>query len=133
MTPCMTTPPWFLKLQTHVRLATLLIFQIADIVDADNVFPGIVTPSKAASILRRSEKTHSESYVLARIDLILKTAVNPRHLPVGRRFATLRCADLALRRNAGHLQIAAGHHRVEAAKKCGLKVADVFVGEFDDN
>lgn len=32
----------------------------------------------------------------------------------------------------GHVQIGAGHHRVKAALKAGIKVADVFVGDLDD-
>src|SRR4051812_47734699 len=30
------------------------------------------------------------------------------------------------------IQIAAGHHRIEAAKRAGIKTADLFVGKFDD-
>ena len=30
------------------------------------------------------------------------------------------------------VQIAAGHHRIEAAKMAGIEIADVFIGEMDD-
>jgi ParB-like chromosome segregation protein Spo0J len=32
----------------------------------------------------------------------------------------------------GYLEIAAGHHRIEAAIQAGFKEADVFIGDFDD-
>ena len=32
----------------------------------------------------------------------------------------------------GDIQIGAGHHRIEAAKKLGMKTADLFIGDLDD-
>lgn len=32
----------------------------------------------------------------------------------------------------GEIQIGAGHHRIDAAMKAGIKTADLFVGRFDD-
>ncbi len=40
--------------------------------------------------------------------------------------------DSELRRHNGAFQIAAGHHRVKAAIAAGLKTADLFVGDIDD-
>ena len=39
---------------------------------------------------------------------------------------------IVCRRSNGHIEIAAGHHRVQAALAAGINVADVFVGELDD-
>jgi ParB-like chromosome segregation protein Spo0J len=39
---------------------------------------------------------------------------------------------IVCRRVNGDIQIGAGHHRVEAAKKAGIEIADVFIGDFDD-
>jgi ParB-like chromosome segregation protein Spo0J len=36
------------------------------------------------------------------------------------------------RRVNGHVEIAAGHHRVQAAMQAGMTAADVFVGDLDD-
>jgi hypothetical protein len=36
------------------------------------------------------------------------------------------------RRMNGHVEIAAGHHRVKAALAAGIREADVFIGEMDD-
>jgi ParB-like nuclease domain len=36
------------------------------------------------------------------------------------------------RQRNSHIEIAAGHHRVQAALQSGINVADVFVGELDD-
>jgi hypothetical protein len=40
--------------------------------------------------------------------------------------------SMTCRQVNGHIEIGAGHHRVRAAPKAGIKTADVFVGEFDD-
>ena len=34
--------------------------------------------------------------------------------------------------DANEVEIAAGHHRIEAAKKAGIKSAEIYIGEFDD-
>jgi ParB-like nuclease domain len=39
---------------------------------------------------------------------------------------------VARKNKSGELEIAAGHHRIEAAKQCGITVADIFVGQIDD-